>query len=260
MKLCASLIVRDELDRYLPLVVGHLLEFCDEIRVLDDGSTDGGDEWLAATERVHVLSNDGPAFFEHEGRARQRLLSWTLEARPSHVLPIDADELVSDGPLLRRTLQSSGLLQQVFLGTMVEVWRASSESLHVRVDGGWKEHRTALAWRVPAGRPQRQLRIRDRALACGREPEQVRAIANRGRGILLPIEILHLGWANSATRAERHRRYAVHDRGRFHRGSHLASILWPEERVELEPHPWPPALEGRREEILSLTSRTKEAA
>jgi glycosyltransferase involved in cell wall biosynthesis len=50
VKLIASLIVRNELKRYLEPCVAHLLEFCDEIRVLDDRSDDGTREWLAKQE------------------------------------------------------------------------------------------------------------------------------------------------------------------------------------------------------------------
>lgn len=255
MKLVASLIVKDELSRYLVPCIDHLLPFVDEIRVVDDGSTDGTLEYLgeyeAAGVPLHVRGAGTVGVFEHEGDARQRLLDWTLEAEPTHILAIDGDEFVTDGALLRHTLLKTPDAN-VFTLTMEEVWKAFPECLCVRYDGGWHPTKTSCLYRVPPpAERDANWRIRDLALAPGREPSTVKRIAQAGRATETGVSLLHFGWANEAARAARHARYVEADGGRYHRSSHLNSIIWPDERVEMESRSWPVPLVRWREMILA---------
>lgn len=247
VRLVASLIVRNELGRYLAPCVESLLEFCDEVCVLDDGSEDGTYAWLANRPRVRVSAPRDPLFFTHEGRARQALLTWTLRHDPTHVLAVDADELVTDGPLIREALEARPDVD-AWTVCMEEVWRARDDGLAVRIDGGWRPHPVPVLWRVPER--TRGLRIADRQLACGREPEQVRRLPAG----CIDASILHFGWANRAERQARYDRYAVADGGRFHASQHLRSILWPDARVRTIPRPWPTVLEPYRATILARAS------
>lgn len=242
MRLVASLIVKDEMKRLLPLTVAHLQTYVDEIRALDDGSTDGTFEFLQ--ERgVSVIRNDGPGFYEHEGRARNRLLDFTLQARPTHILAIDADELA----VVDRTKLAHG---DVWTLEMNEVWKAGENQMLVRADGGWRPHPIPILYR-----PQRGYRIRDRKLACGREPEQIVRLYRRAQ----PAgAVLHLGWANEATRAERYQRYVEHDQGNFHQRRHLDSIMWNDRRVRLVSKAWPESLLPYRDAILDRVGATPE--
>jgi len=243
VKLAASLIVRNELSRFLEPCIESLLEFVDEIRVLDDHSDDGSWEWLLNRAGVQPLKVGGSAaFFAHEGRARQTLLEWTLEGDPTHVLAVDADELVSDGAAVRRVCEESPA--DVFSLDMLEVWNAQSDCLCVRGDGGWRPHPVHALWRVPADRSR--LHVADRALACGRVPQ----IVDQAKALPTGARILHFGWANETERVARHHRYTVADGGRFHQSQHLDSILWPDERVGLHPFGWPSAIVPHRHLIL----------
>lgn len=236
LRLVAGLIVRNEAHRYLRACLDSLLGFCDEIRVLDDGSTDEFREigWYD-DDRVQIMRNSEPVFFEHEGRARNQLLRWTLEARPTHVLAIDADEFVGDGVKLRGLCVEHGASVRAFSLCMMEVWKADSSSLWTREDGGWCSHEVPVVWKVPRERG-RGWAIADRALACGRVPVAV----HRQRAVYAGTELLHMGWCNPAERQARYDRYAKHDGGRFHASAHLQSIMWPDARVRLEQQPWPP--------------------
>ena len=239
------MMVKNELHRYLEPCVEHLLEFCAQIRVVDDHSDDGSLEYLQSIERVEVLRNPGPGFFEHEGRVRQTLLEWTFQAKPTHVLAIDADEFVADGVALREGLER-GSRRGVWSLVMDEVWDASEAGLLIRTDGGWRPHPVPVLFAVPAAR-DRQWRINPRPLACGRSPVAV----TRHAGSAQPCgsSLLHMGWANRAERASRHHRYVVADGGRFHAGSHLDSIMWDDDRVDLTIRHWPERLEPWRETI-----------
>lgn len=231
VKLVASMIVRNERGRYLEPCVQHLQEFCDEIRVVDDGSTDGTADYLAE-QGCFVWSNPRSTFYEHEGRARQQLLEWTLDAQPTHVLAIDADEFVEDGARLRQQLGREIVAHTL---CMQEVW-AAGETLKIRMDGGWKPHPVPICWAVPINRAA--LRIQDRALACGREPLDVRRMRQRPTGVC----VLHFGWANPAEREARYQRYVEADGGKFHASRHLQSIMWPDAKVQLCEQEWPEAI------------------
>lgn len=234
MRLVASLIVKNEMGRLLPLTVAHLQTYVDEIRVLDDNSTDGTFEFLQ--ERgVSVIRNDGPGFYEHEGRARNRLLDYTLQARPTHILAIDADELA----VVDRTKLAHG---DVWTLEMNEVWKAGENQMLVRADGGWRPHPIPILYR-----PQRGYRIRDRKLACGREPEQIVRLYRRAQ----PAgQIFHFGWCDPTTRQARYDRYAEHDGGNFHARRHLDSILWDDRRVRLLGKGWPDDFRPVRDHFL----------
>lgn len=233
-KLVASLIVHNELDRYLLPCVEALGSFCDEIRVWDDGSTDGTREALARYPCVEVAGTPESAFYDHEGKARQAALEWALEGKPTHVLAIDADELILEGEQLRAELARG----EAWSLCMREVWRARDHALEIRQDGGWCEHPVSMVWRVPARMGRWQMP--NRVLACGRVPAPVATLRAR----FTDVAVYHFGWACKADRQARYDRYAKHDGGRFHRSSHLESILWPDIDVTstLEtvtvPRPW----------------------
>jgi len=239
MKLVASMLVKNELGRYLQASIGSLREFCDLIAVLDDGSTDRTSEWLDdnTDEKMVVKHIESEGFFDgHEGHRRQALLDFTLEHEPTYVLAIDADEFVADGAAVRAFCEQNHQLGTL---SMEEIWEADGKELRVRCDGGWRPHNVPILWRVP-DQLDESWRIQDRELACGREPVAVRQLFGRAQPV--GTEILHFGWANEAERAGRYQRYVEMDNGKFHNRRHLDSIMWQGRRVMLRPRAWPNGL------------------
>jgi hypothetical protein len=237
MKLVASMIVRNEMKRYLRITIPALMEFCDEVRVLDDRSTDGTLVYLQNFwPKVRVKEIEGPSCFEHEGQARQELLEWAVDAEPTHILGIDADEIVGDGQALRNLPRSrSG----VWSLQMEEVWNASANALLIRSDGGWRPHPIPILWAVS----KTMGRMDDKQLACGREPLGIRRLGRHA--VPTRTSIFHFGWANEGERKKRHQRYVKADGGRFHASAHLDSIMWPDEKCSFLKHGWPSGLESR---------------
>jgi hypothetical protein len=115
---------------------------------------------------------------------------------------------------------------------MVEVWNARPAGFEMRVDGGWDAHPITAVYRVPQQIGPR-FRIQSRALACGREPMEIRGLTQRF-GVFSGVDLLHFGWTNLDERTARHHRYAVADGGKFHASRHLDSILWPDSQCRLE--------------------------
>lgn len=244
------MIVKDELSRYLPLTIDALLTFCDEVAVIDDYSSDGTYDYLLSRQRVVVRTNPAVTFDEHEGKARQALLDLVRECSPTHVLAIDADEFVNDGQMLRAQIAAVPKAP-VWSLEMQEVWKADEERLWIRQDGGWRAHEVPILWRP--GPEESWWRIRDRALACGREPEAVSELRVKAR--LSRVAILHFGWTNLTERQRRYDRYMAIDNGAFHASNHLRSIMWPERKIRLRSRTWPMSME--RERVLSAVREVR---
>ncbi len=249
MRLVASMIVKNEIGRYLELALNHLRSYCDEIRVLDDGSTDGSYELCKALPQVEVLRNPGPAFFEHEGLARQNLFDWTRQGLPDYVLAIDADEFVTDPDYLRHAIANAG---DVYTLSLVEAWNVSERGIDIRVDGQWGPRRIPILYSTP--RQARNWKMSNKQLACGREPVQV--IQRARRAAATGSTVMHFGWANEHERVVRAQRYYDHDNGKFHQDRHLQSILWNDRRVRLKRLPWPPSFKALESKLLLATSQS----
>ncbi len=246
MKLVASVIVRNEAGRYLEACLTHLLEFCDEVRVLDDGSTDGWRDLLTESDRVIVKVREGAERdsgkdFRSHADARNELLRFTLAGEPTHVLAIDADEFVTDGQALRRSCASPFPALSL---TMTEVWEAYPEGLCTREDGGWRAHEVTMLWRPQTGQSSM---IRDLGPATGRTPQVVSGM----RSTPARSSVLHFGWAAESERQTRFEKYMRADGGKFHALTHLQSIIWPCDRISLSPLDWPTGLLPYRDMILA---------
>lgn len=219
MKLLAYMPVHNELDRYLVPCLESLLEFCDEVAVWDDGSDDGTHEALedlfGREDRLRFHVSGERAFFNHEGQLRQRALDWAVQTNPTHVLAIDADELVLEGQKLREQLNQG----RAWSLCMREVWKARENTLEIRQDGGWCEHPVPILWRNVGRLP-----ISNRKLASGRTPAAISTLRPR----FTDVAIYHFGWANKHDRQARYQRYVKHDNGRYHRNSHIQSIMYPD--------------------------------
>jgi len=251
MRLVASVVVRNEMSRYLALTIPHMFTYCDEVCVLDDASTDGSADWLEANG-CKVLRQAASTFYVHEGRTRDALLNWTLAHEPTHVIAIDADEFITDGKKLRTALETSDC--PTFQVDISEVWKCDTNQLWTREDGGWRTHPVTFVWRVPETRTV-EWWIRDAALACGRTPQMVEEYERLDCTDETEVGLLHFGWANADEREQRYQRYVEHDGGRFHSRTHLDSIMWPDQICGLRETPWPKTLAPRlRDKIVRATN------
>jgi hypothetical protein len=68
--------------------------------------------------------------------------------------------------------------------------------------------------------------------------------------------VLHFGWTNVQDRQARYDRYVEHDGGRFHKNSHLESIMWADDQVQVTPRTWPADMTKTvRAEVLARTRK-----
>lgn len=240
--------------RYLAPCLEHLLEFCDEVRVRNEGG-----DWDVPRSlnlrRVRV-KNAAPTFFQHEGQARQELLDWTMEANPTHILAVDMDEFVADGAKLRAAMEAGGQ-NGIWKLEMTEIWGADEDGLNVRTDGHWPPRPVGIAFEVPQDhhnnrQKRRHWRLPPTAGGCGRVPMLTQAAANR-TSVKPTTEILHFGWACKADRQARYDRYA--NRAGFgHDNRHIESIMFGDDRVSIARMPWPESLD--KATLLARVERT----
>lgn len=111
--LVCMLPVRDA-ERDLPGYLENVSMFCDAVVALDDGSTDGTSDLLAAHPLVKILVRNPPrdGFREwNDADNRKRLLEAAQELNPQWLIALDADERIDerDAAALREFLQTDAL-------------------------------------------------------------------------------------------------------------------------------------------------------
>jgi hypothetical protein len=138
-KLVTALLCKNEADKYLERVLKRCLEFSDDVLVLDDGSTDGGDR-LAWRLGCQVRPWTGATMWGAEAAPRSALWEWgAQEAGDGWLLICDADMLLHGDPRpLLWTTQHNAWAFVLF-----DLW--DSEQTY-RCDGYWQGHRHPRPW------------------------------------------------------------------------------------------------------------------
>lgn len=144
MKIVGIMPVRNE-GWILPVSVPALLEWVDELVILDHASTDGAVDGFG--ERVHIIREDEPTWFEMSHR--QRLLEAARVIGATHIVTVDADEIISSDavPKIKDIIRSLAV-GEVLQPTWAHAWRGVR---NYRVDGTWTEKRASAAFRDGPG-------------------------------------------------------------------------------------------------------------
>ncbi len=135
MKIVAIMPARNE-DWILGLSARALLHWVDDLVILDHASTDGTAEILldleAECSRVTVLRESDPVW--REMSHRQRLLDKARELNATHVVTIDADEVLSANLLPH----ARAIVEDIPPGSVLQLpWITCRDSIH-------QQHRTGL--------------------------------------------------------------------------------------------------------------------
>lgn len=206
MKLITAMIVKDEVDRYLPMVLGKAKEYSDKIVVLDDHSTDNTVEYCEDHGcKVYTTQEDKSIFWEREHDLRTHLWTHILprEARTGDwILALDADEVLADHFL---TYKDSMLRQEEVNTYTFQFWEAWNSPDKIRIDRTWNPigKNSAMLTRYT---PSVNYTFPMIGLHCGRIPmNSLKPIIPSG------CSVLHLGWANPEEHEAKIQRYHDND-------------------------------------------------
>lgn len=209
-----------EADRYLWDVLKRVWLWADVVHVALDASSGEKEEEVVAAgadswERLPIR------WIDHEARFRQAAWEGMVEARQpteeDFIFLIDADEVVHDYEMVGQAAKSYPGQRIGF--TFHEMWSFT----HYRTDRLWRPY---PAWVMIPFRHGG--RMRDRPIACGREPTYANGLP---KGPIVS-DLLHYGYARESDRKAKYDRYMAVDGGRFHNPEHLKSILYSPDLVE----------------------------
>ena len=216
MRVIAHMVVGPgEAQRYLAQVIERLTWWADDIHVALDANA-GEEEFSVASSITPHARFMSLAWEDGEGAFRQAAWSDMEDVmKPStqdYIFCIDADEMIVQHDLIKDAVREFAGQRLGFL--FHEMWGQR----HYRIDGNWKPY---IAHVLFPYRPNG--RIRERALASGREPTYVNAISLKG----IPLaDLLHYGYAREEDRRFKYDRYMRLDGGKYHSASHIDSILY----------------------------------
>lgn len=238
MRIFASLVVRNEADRYLESCLKWNSQWWDELFVYDDRSDDDTVPVCARyTDKIVIRPEEAQTFLEDEGAYRSA--AWESMGEvcgltdEDWVFSIDADEfLVPKGNgEIRETLRD---LAQATVNSnhnsadirIPEVWSLDGPRLMLRQDGWWA---TMSLPRLTRYLPDDKV-FRNKKMGCGSTPKySYQQPLNR----ISMVTLLHFGYAREEDRRARYDRYmGLPDHG--HNPKHIKSII---SKPTLEP--WP---------------------
>lgn len=208
MKCVGALLVRNEADRYLLRALDNAAQFCDEIVVVDDASTDATAEICEAHPKVtEVIRRNGEGWWNRlgsESPARQLLWETAVHrAGPGGwIYLFDADhELLGITPEEFRHLLRSQTVN-AWACVLWDTW--DNENLQ-RVDSYWVAWRVPRPWLLKAQpHPDFKPEWNGRTIHVGHAPPQYPMIP----GLMPPdAGIRHLGYVAKADRLRKWQRY-----------------------------------------------------
>jgi len=198
---CVGIVLaRNEADRYLAATLASMQRACDEILLLDDGSTDDTAE-VARSFGASVRHRDASApMWGQEATARAELWAWGAEvARDGWLYISDADHDLVAPPDDWRTLLKSWSVT-AWAMRLYDCWDSPQQH---RVDGQWAAYQVARPWLFrPGACPEPQWN--GRGLHSGHAPGNFPYILG-----VAPerVWIRHLGWMARADRETKVARY-----------------------------------------------------
>jgi glycosyltransferase involved in cell wall biosynthesis len=218
--LIANMVGRNESDRYLDEVLGHLSGIVDLIVFTDDCSED--DTLNIASKYAETFQTEEQLFTKDEGKLRT--FAWSnlsAFANPGDwILAIDCDEkLWSTQPDFDMSVL---LAQNTYDVINIKFYHMWNETQY-RVDKLWAPNSSSRLFRYFHGGV-----FKDRKLACGSEPVYVNTLIGRGKYMKdSPLIMQHLGYVRDEDKISKYARYMELDGGDFHQKSHIESIVDP---------------------------------
>jgi glycosyltransferase involved in cell wall biosynthesis len=224
MKIIGGLLCKNEEHRWLIQYLQQMETLCDDLVVLDDGSTDRTQD-MYCLYGAEIHTSHEPLFDKDESELRKRL--WNLCAKKAKeddwIIILDADELINSPQNLRVALKSLEFAHINLLGfKLFDMW----SDTHYRSDNLWNAHERA--WVMCVRFNPDIYTFNESALHCGRWPNEINKKCMEEYHIMYDIYIKHMGWSTLEDRRKKYERYMRLDgEGKFGSLEQYQSILDP---------------------------------
>lgn len=195
----AAILARNEADRFLTECLESLVPLCDQILLLDDGSTDRTVE-IAESFRCVVRTRTGSQMWGQEASARQELWAWAAEvAGEEWVLIADADQELMATREQIATLESSWEANAWGIA-LYDLWDSPDT---FRSDGHWGAFKVKRPWLFRPAVCETPI-WNQRGIHCGHAPSNFPY-----RLGLVPDSVYwkHYGWMDKAKRETKVEKY-----------------------------------------------------
>lgn len=197
-KIIGGLLVKNEADRWLNEFLARYSTLCDEIIILDDGSSDQTPVICSKFGTVY-LSRE--SYWEtREWMQRETLFNLCLE-KSNHnnwIIILDADEIINNPYKLRKYLKSLSTEYTGFGLALYDMWNED----HYRSDEHWTAHKRI--WQMATRKKDKNYTWNKTSLHCGRLPIQT---SNDTISYNNDFYIKHMGWSTEKDRINKYNRY-----------------------------------------------------
>ncbi|WDH98095.1 glycosyltransferase family 2 protein [Paenibacillus urinalis] len=198
-KITLSMIVKNEVGRYLERALIKHRPWIDQAIIIDDGSTDGTpelcEELLQGVE--HVLIRNKQSHFSDEVSLRKQQWEAAAQAGADWILNLDADEIFEDEWDEDLHALTTGPHEAVYF-RLFDMW---SET-HYREDLYWRAHQIYRPFLVKFNSHQ-TYKWKETPQHCGRFPLNIFEFPY----ICHQARIQHFGWARREDRLHKYVRY-----------------------------------------------------
>ena len=207
-KLTLVMLVRNEADRYLPIMLQQIVPIIDEAVIVDDASTDNTPELYKdiltkAAKPFRIVQNTKTGF-DDEVNLRKQAWDLAVADNPDWMLFLDADEIFEEKAETELRLLLDDPRWDFYAFRLYDFWDAS----HYRDDPNWQAHNFYRPFLV---RYQFNFDYQwcNQPLHCGRLPVNINALP----GTISKLRIKHLGWSSPEDRKRKYDFYMTRDPG-----------------------------------------------
>ena len=199
MNLTIASMIKDEMGRFLPKILGIWNDFSDNIIILDDSSSDGSREECksAGAMVVDAPNKQHPAWGEEYPKRKVLFdTAWGETCEGSYILFLDADMIPARNP---RMLMDGG--SDAIKFSLYDLWNPRQ----FRSDTFWQGHNYPRIWMIKRTPEEGPWEWNERGIHCGHIPQNLpfHSMMSAPRD----FSLLHYAYVSEKLRRYKHMQY-----------------------------------------------------